>query len=246
MDMIHIFEALGLREKEAKIYLALLSLGESGAYRLAKKTGLKRPTAYVIVQELIEKGYIYEAPESRPQRYVARPPELLMDRMEERLEEAKSALPQLKALQKKGDTKLSALYFEGIRGLREALWYKLDEFEGKELVGFYAKAPDVDKATHELFDEWATETAKRGVVIRGFAPDDLSLERYRSLDKKFLRDMHLIPHNEYSSEISIDVMGDITRLIDINGDQHQAIVIENPRFATAVKQIFEIMWKKMK
>lgn len=246
MDTIHILEALGLREKEAKVYLALLSLGEAGAYRLAKKTGLKRPTAYVIVQELIEKGYIYEAPKSRPQKYVARPPELLIDRAEERLEEAKSALPQLNALQKKGGTRLSMLYFEGINGLREALWYKFDEFKGKELIGFYAKSPDVDKATQELFDKWAGETAGRGITIRGFVPDDLSLKHYRSLDKKFLRDMRLIPHNEYSSEISIDVMGEITRLIDINSDQHQAVIIENPRFATAVKQIFEIMWKKIK
>ena len=38
---------LGLNEKEATIYLTLLSLNKATAYYIALKSGLKKPTTYV-------------------------------------------------------------------------------------------------------------------------------------------------------------------------------------------------------
>ena len=49
---------LGLNDKEANIYLALLQLGKSTATKIAKKSGLKRPTTYVIIEQLIDKGFV--------------------------------------------------------------------------------------------------------------------------------------------------------------------------------------------
>ena len=43
---------LGLNEKQAKVYLALLQLGQAGVTAVAEKAGTKRPTTYLILEEL--------------------------------------------------------------------------------------------------------------------------------------------------------------------------------------------------
>ena len=47
---------LGLSEKSAQVYVAALSLGTSSVQTLAKKSGLKRPTAYSYIEELLQEG----------------------------------------------------------------------------------------------------------------------------------------------------------------------------------------------
>ena len=45
--------------KKAKIYLAALQLGGDKVQEIAVKAGLKRSTAYVILDELKQKGLIF-------------------------------------------------------------------------------------------------------------------------------------------------------------------------------------------
>jgi|SRR3989344_829968 len=53
-------QALGLSEKEAKVYLAALVLGPDTVQNIAKKAGINRPTAYLQIESLKEKGIISE------------------------------------------------------------------------------------------------------------------------------------------------------------------------------------------
>ena len=53
MEMEKIFENLGLTPKEAKVYMTLSGLGSSTAYLVAQRSGLKKPTTYVVLDSLI-------------------------------------------------------------------------------------------------------------------------------------------------------------------------------------------------
>lgn len=46
----------GLNETEAKIYLAALELGQTSVSRIARKSGIKRTTVYLSLENLIHKG----------------------------------------------------------------------------------------------------------------------------------------------------------------------------------------------
>lgn len=68
MQIIESLESLGLNEKEAKVYTALLQLGRVSAYSVSEKSGLKKPTTYVVLGELVKKGLVSkEVPRSRKQ-----------------------------------------------------------------------------------------------------------------------------------------------------------------------------------
>ena len=56
---------VGLNEKESRVYLALLELGSGTAYAVAKKAGIKRPTAYIVLDELRKRGLVLKIPKSK-------------------------------------------------------------------------------------------------------------------------------------------------------------------------------------
>ncbi len=139
--------------------------------------------------------------------------------------------------------KVRTLYFEGISGFKQALWYRMEENVGKELIGFYALAENMNKESYEISWDWVEDMLKNNISVRGFVPVYKTLTDYREVDKKYNREMRELPYEDYSSETSIDVLDNFVRLIDLTGDEPQAVIIENDRMSKMVKQIFEMMWK---
>lgn len=69
---------LGLKENEAKIYLAGLELGPVPLAALAQKAGIARPTAYEIAGVLKTRGLFSETRQNKKRVFMARSPESLL------------------------------------------------------------------------------------------------------------------------------------------------------------------------
>ena len=115
------------------------------------------------------------------------------------------------------------MYFEGLKGIKQVLEYKQKESKGKELVGFYATSKGLPKELTEYFDEWNEKNRKLGITTRGIVPDHESLTVFRNSDKEFGREMKVMPYDEFSSEVAIDVSGDVVRIQDYKNLQGVAI-----------------------
>ena len=242
MEKITALENLGLSEKESQVYLALLELGQASAYRVAQKSGVKKPTAYVLLDELRKKELVIKMPGEKTQMFVAKSPEEFFIQARHRANTAFETLPEILSMMKESD-KVRTLYFEGTDGLRQALWHNMKEHTGSELVGFYATSENVDKDFYNLTWQWAEDVKKYNISVRGFVPTHNTLTDYREVDKKYNREMRELPYENYSSETSLDVMHNFIRIIDMTKNSPQAIIIENERMAKMVSQIFEMMWK---
>lgn len=243
MELQEALQAIGLNDKESAVYLALLQLGRGSAYSIASKSKLKNPTTYVILDELIRKGLVQRVPRVRKQLYVALPPEQAFAAAEDKLALAKQKLPELSALTKGVSTKVHTLYFEGVSGIKQLMEYKLKEMKGQEMVGFWATDSGVDpELTHYFKEEWAPHMSRLGITMRGIVPDDPTLGPYRLADAQFKRAMKVLPLELYSSEIAIDVIGDIVRIQDYKN--LQGVALENADFAKTMREIFEMVWQK--
>ncbi|MEI8103500.1 MAG: helix-turn-helix domain-containing protein [Candidatus Moraniibacteriota bacterium] len=241
MDIIKGLENLGLNEKQAKIYVALLQLGRASAYAAADKAGLKKPTTYVILGELMEKGLVTRVPRSRKQLFVAKRPEEFFALAEERLSNAKSILPDLLSMIKGSQDKVRTLYYEGLTGVHEALWYRMKEMKQQELVGFYATVEQASPELEQVFFDWHVAMAKHRFTLRVIAPEHPSLKKYREeIDPKYGHTVRSVSAEKYSAKISIDVGDTFVRIVAFR--ELQAIVIDNPDVAQTVRQIFELVW----
>lgn len=244
MQINEALETIGLNDKEARVYAALLALGDSTAYVIADRAGIKKPTTYVILEQLIKKGAARRIPRLRKARYAAVSPEEIFSAAEEKVKRAKEALPLIKALAEGKAPKSKTLFFEGLPAVRQAFLNQARQMENKELVGFYAHVGDISKETLLFVDEYNEELKRRNVKIRGIAPNHPNLKPYRKKDKACGRTIKTVPLQNYSSPISVDIGEKHTLFFEPKAVQ--ATLIESPKITSSLKQIFEILWSMTK
>ncbi|MDO8743262.1 MAG: helix-turn-helix domain-containing protein [Candidatus Azambacteria bacterium] len=240
MQIEDALRGLGLNNKEAAVYRALLELGQTTAYQVAEKSGLKRPTVYIVLDDLRMKGLVLKIPHAKKQLFTAKPPDELFAEAEERLRQAKHALPELLAMISSA-SKPKTLYFEGISGISEILAYGTKKFPQEEVVGFYAHTADVPEELLDVFAQWNDKMRALGIHVRGIVPEHASLKEFRETDAAYGREMRVVPYDVYSANVSIDMGNEFVRLLDFKN--LQGVVIENADIARTMKQIFEMVWK---
>lgn len=241
MSGLHYF---GLTEKEAKIYLALLQAGEQTAYSIAIKSELKKPTTYVVLEELVRRGIVHKIPRAKSTRYEAVDPVELFVVARERAEHAEAILPELRALYRTDTTKVKASFYEGLNGIKEMGGKLVEHTKGREHIAFYAHQKDTPKVLQEYWKELNAEYAKNNITRRAITTHDPSINDYltnKVVPKNSLQLKALSP-KKYSSNISIEVYDKWTQIISHR--YLQGILIENPDIAHVMKQIFELIWEK--
>lgn len=246
-NLIEPLKNLGLSEKEVLVYLALLQLGNATPYQIAKKSGIKRPTAYVIAEELIKKGLVVHIPGEEKKRYIAKSPETFIEEHEERLLAAKKILPELRSYQKGIVEKPSIMYFEGMEGLRQAYKYKEKELYGKEIVGFLASNEDASPEVHKYFMEWNENKKKHGTRVRGITVDSPDLKPYGQFiqeGENSANNLKFLPKKMYNAKVSVESCDNQFVRIFLF-ESIETLIIESPKFTVAVKEIFELVWKSL-
>ena len=241
-DPVQTLANLGLTDKEAKVYFATLKLGSGSAQAIARNAGLKRPTTYVILEELRQKGLVLKMPGSKRQMFTAKSPEELVSQMKKNLSSVEQALPELMQTYSSNTPRVRTIQFEGIDGIREALWYRMDALAKKEVVAFFGSAEDATPELISLFHEWNAALAKNGVHIRSLVPENENLKEFRSKDATYGFVPRILPSSMYTSQSSIEISGTFVRVLMFK--EQQALIIENPKLAHALREIFEMVWQK--
>lgn len=118
MEIIDVLKLSGLTEKQASVYLALLELGTASVQLIAKKADLKRPTTYLILDELQQKGLISKVPQKKA-LFTAESPEKFVSDLSKKQEMVKRFLPEMLALHNAKKEKPAVQLFQGKEGVRE-------------------------------------------------------------------------------------------------------------------------------
>ena len=244
MEIIEALQNLNLSEKEAKVYMALLGLGEATAYAIAHKSGLKKPTTYVVIDELIKKGLATKVPRVKKSIYTAKSPEDLLAEAENRLRIVKEKLPEMQALVKGQKKKPRVYFFEGLQGSKQAMQYGLKRMKGQEMVAFWATARKETIEQFDYFKDFNDTLKSLNISLRGVAPSDPVLKEFRKADKEYKRNVKTISTKEYNPTVSIELGDSFVKIQDF--DNLQNIIIENENITNSLKQIFEMVWSSRK
>lgn len=243
-NIINYLKDLGLNEKQAEIYLALVEIGRGTAYAIAKHAKVKRPNTYVILEELRQRGLVLKIPHDKNQVFVAKDPNELFVEQEEKIRTARKILPELLARASRKNNKAITYLFEGLDGVEKALKYKEDSFEDKELLAFYAKAEKGASSIPKMYFDHDKALADQKTKIRGFAPAHQSLQTFRKRDTLPERNVIELPTSLFSPNVSVEV-GDTFIKVFLHKEK-QALIVENKDFSDLMKQIFEMLWEAKK
>jgi HTH-type transcriptional regulator, sugar sensing transcriptional regulator len=119
MEILDTLKQAGLNEKQAAVYMALLELGTATVHPISNKAQVKRPTTYLILEELQARGLVSVVPRVKKVLYTAENPEKIVFELGRKQELVKRFMPQLLALYNAKVDKPQVLLFEGKEAVRE-------------------------------------------------------------------------------------------------------------------------------
>jgi len=140
MSHTSILTDIGFTKHEADAYLALLVLGTGTVTEIAHKANLKRPTCYLVLDELREKGFISISPHSKKLVYTTAGPDALRAYADERRRHLHDIMPYLESLHDQARDKPRVRFFEGIKSVTS---YYLTEAYPSDEVDFFASIASV-------------------------------------------------------------------------------------------------------
>src|SRR3990167_6928519 len=108
----------GLTPNQAKVYLALLELGEAKVQEIAKKARILRTTTYEVLEQLKNLGIIGMYNRHGVRIYMAEPPRALERILDEKKKSIHEVLPELESLYNISEFKPKIRYYEGPEGFK--------------------------------------------------------------------------------------------------------------------------------
>jgi HTH-type transcriptional regulator, sugar sensing transcriptional regulator len=239
-------QKIGLSEKEAKIYLAALELGEDTVSNIAKKAEIKRPTAYVILEELVAKGYVSEKPKHKGSTYIAESPENLKSILKEKEKAFGEALPFLRAMYNVEKGKPQVRVYEGIEGMKQI--YTQTVWKSKTEILFFSSIRKIYETIPGLLDTWVDDMTKGGVYqheTKEFInPDPVDIDySLRAMKANPNQQVRVIPKDFPYKFIGTDnaIFEDKIMMVSFE-EKLFTTVIQSKAIVETMKTLFNLAW----
>lgn len=243
--LVKTLEQVGLSPKEAQVYLALLALESSTAYEIAQHCEVKKPTVYVILEDLRQKGLVLKVPHAKKALFAARDIGEYLAEQRGKLNAVQSMMPRLLALGSANKPKV--YFFSGLRGMSDALNYKYDSMRDKTYCSFYGNLEHADQRAIDLYAEWDRQAIAAKISFKIIMAEKSKDKWYAglshlALEEKELIELRFLKDYEHPGNISIEIAETFVRIDDAKN--LTATVIDDKATADAMRQIFDIVWQK--
>lgn len=222
---------IGLTDEEIDIYTILLRNGSSKATLLSKELGIARTTVYRFLASLHEKGLVGENIQNNVKCFYAVRPERIPEIIEERAEELREKMAELKDIQNKNFEQAKVELFKGKEGMKTVMRDVLREGKPYTFIG------EVEKYFSDMgifVIQWLKKIEKAKIKGKLLCPANQKFkvaktEEYRILPRELI------------SEISTWTYGDKTALF-IWSEPFFVVLIENATITTSNNRTFEYLW----
>lgn len=247
---------LGLNTYESKLWTALLSRGVSTAGELSDIAGVPRSRSYDVLESLEKKGFIIMKL-GKPIKYIAVPPEEIVNRVKKRIEEESRSqivtmdelkdsplLDELKLLHKTGVELIEPGDLTGVIRGRNNLYNHLEatmKSATKTIVIFTTKDGLLRKA--DAFKVVFKKLAEKGVSIKIAAPIDEDVASI-VVSLKDVAEVKNIPNVKArycivdGKEVTFMLMDDA----EVHPSYDCGVWINTPFFAKTLQAQFDALW----
>lgn len=236
-SLAKLFTETKLSDKQIKVYLALLQIGQASVSKIADVSQLKRPNTYVIIAELEALGYVHRIVGSNKKVYAATNPNKIVSDVKQGIQDLEEMLPYLRAIQKRAG-KPHVQYYEGVKGVQQALG---QIYRPKE-VRYVFSLDGVKEAIPVELERW------RKRYFSGKArPGGKHLIRQQSAHKDYIASLkkngQLIRHLPSDVEFNIDLaLSDGSVYIVSFEDNIHITVINSQSIYQGLCVLYDLVW----
>ncbi len=237
--IIQQLEKIGLNQKESRVYLSLLELGKGSISDLTKKSGIKRTTAYDIIDSMRQKGLIEISTKGKRKIYSAVNPQIIAEQLENKKRTLQRVLPELLSITNALDNKPKIRFFEGEEGVRE-VYCDVFNYPNQEVL-VWSSNRDGELLGKKFFEDFyqpkkiKSKIRERIVILS-------KNNGYSSRDYSPGRQIKNFSQENFPLEVEISLYGKKNIGI-ISPEERTGLIMESKKIYNTLKTIFEINWQ---
>lgn len=232
---------LGLSETEAKIYIALTEIGESGATRIARSCALPRTTVISALQKLADQNYISIHKYRGRSMYWIESPKMLTQHLQSKLKIAQGLESQLDDLYRTSSDLPYAQIFDTPESIKAFIQKILTETPPGSTIytienpsaGNYRKILS-DTFYYAMLDLKVKKSIKTHTLIHG-TTSEISKEKISLQDIEIRTlDASIAFHSSFW------IIGDT--LVHFSGTHPFVVAINHQIITSSMKSIYDFLW----
>ena len=250
MDLIKTLTKIGLTNNQSQVYLTCLQLGVDTVLNISKNSGLKRPTGYLLLDDLERFGLVSKTKRKTKTLYKAETPERLRSDLKIKEGYVDDILPSLKAIYNVDPEKPNIKIAEGIQGVRSVyngIFTYLSTHPDEELL-IYGSLKDASETFENEVVDFFHETMKRSRnPIREIGNDDHETRKYYRRLKKHNQNHQLrFIRNEGRFFQTDNMIYGNTLIIFSVKKQIFSTIIESAGIVETYRTLFNMAWRSGK
>lgn len=251
MGFLTELKKLGLKDKEAAVYLSCLELGPSPVQNIARKAKVVRATTYVILESLLEKGLVTKYKEGKKTLFAAEPPRQLMRLLEKQKEDIDEKqhdlevmLPELQVLMKASADRPTVRYFEGKEGLRAIRQEIIMHTKPGDMIYNFTPLDYLIAIFPENEEAFARQRIAKGIKARTLFTTKSATLRQKQLEPSSTskdNERRYISSDFFSSTSGMTIYGNRVAMGNFTG-KLVGVVVESAEMADMMRKMFELAW----
>lgn len=250
MEFVKELKKLGLKDKEASVYLACLELGSATAQQISRKAHVVRATTYVELESLMKMGLVTKYKEGKKTLFSSEPPRQLTRLLEKqqselsvKQEELGALLPELQMLMRSSDEKPSVRYFEGKEGLRAMRQEIVMYCQSDDVIYNFTPSDHLDAVFPENEEVYYRQRLAKGLRSKTIFTTKSKALKEKLLSPDYLKrsERRFISPAEFPSTSGMTVYRDRIAMGTFTG-KLMGVVIESSPMADMMRRIFELAW----
>ncbi|PIZ73228.1 hypothetical protein COY07_02255 [Candidatus Peregrinibacteria bacterium CG_4_10_14_0_2_um_filter_43_11] len=254
MIIENFLRTLGLNDNEVKVYLYLLSHGESIVSVVAKRLEMKRVTVYSTLESLEKKEVVSSFNKNNVTHFDAVEPDDIEELCRQKVNEmmriqkkAASLKGEFRKLREKGkmpklEIRGKIKYYQGLEAVTDLIEETLEE-KGKEQLCFGLNTYHTEMSGND-WSEYTKKRIKKGMNVKSIQPDTSNAIAYKKRDKGELRATHLVPKDRFPGNCEINIIGDMIAMFTTHSKEPMGMKMHNPDMAQALKSLFALAWER--
>lgn len=227
---------IGLKPGEAKVYVALLELGEASVQETAHASGLQRPNCYSLLEELRKKKLATVLVSSRGRRYAAENPKRLKELVTDKLKQFEEVLPILQASFSASPLKPLVRYYEG----RESILQLYEEILASGAYDAVYSPEFLLKEMGNLVEYFGKVVSKRKIKMREIITGTVTPSYYKEIFREPLQTIRYLSPDQ-PTRMEFILFENRLALVAYRPSIH-ALVIEGSDIIQTMRIFFEQLW----
>ena len=234
---------MGFSDKEAKIYLILLTAGELTASEIAQKASIKRTTVYNIIPKLLRDGLIQKTIDNKKTLYFIQNTRDLHTRLEEKTDSIAKLIPHLESVHELKRIHTKITHHEGIGGVHQLYQTMMNELLPGDSIRTVIGVHYLENIVAvDTLQKYIDQRIEKNITNKMIATRSPVSEKLKATAQNNLREIKLVDPHEWDFGVDMKIYANKVSFLSYREDFF-GLTIESNEICRLQKIMFENIWK---